>query len=45
MNITLKQVIFNTIFHAGAQPVQILARMKPKMVKELKRFYNKEWRL
>ena len=36
MNITtLKQVIFNTIFHVGAQPVP--------MVKELKRFYNREY--
>ena len=31
---TLKQVIFNTIFHLGAQPVP--------MFKELKKFYNRE---
>ena len=42
MNITLKQVIFNTTFHVGAQYVQILARIKPKMVKELKILYNRE---
>ena len=38
MNITtLKQVVFSTIFHVGAQLVQILARADPKMVKELKK--------
>ena len=43
MNITtLKQVVFSTIFHVSAQPVQILARADPKMVKELKKFYNRE---
>ena len=43
MNVTtLKQVVFSTIFHVSAQPVQILARADPKMVKELKKFYNRE---
>ena len=44
MNITsLKQFFFKTIFHMGPQPVQILTRIDPKMVKELKRLYSREW--
>ena len=39
------QIIFNTIFYVGARPVQILVRIDPKTVTELKKSYSREYLL